>query len=180
MHKKLTIRIILAFSTVMTMGAIMFFVATSNGWDYKHFMGNKPVMAESQVIKTKENTKENTKEITTKKITTKENTKVYTELEVVNVMHEMANTLIIADDNKIWGKQEVNKNSVLELLNMIESTEDFNKKAIVTEIAKKWEMGNFDNVVLDHNIVWGILDGTVGRANEVNVAAVAEAKEYLK
>jgi hypothetical protein len=175
MHKKLTIRIILVFSTVMTMGAIMFFVATSNGWDYKHFMGIKPVMAESQVIKTKGNTKENTKEITTK-----ESTKVYTELEVVNMMHEMVNTLIIAEDNKIWGKKEVNKDSVLELLNMIESTEDFNKKVIVTEIAKNWEMGNFDNVVLDHNIVWGILDGTVGKANEVNVAAVAEAKKYLK
>ncbi|MEK6264017.1 MAG: DUF6241 domain-containing protein [Clostridium sp.] len=174
MHKKLTIRLILVFSTVMTLGAIVFFVATSNGWDYKHFLGIKPVMAAGQVVGTKEKTKEMTKE------NEKEDTKVYTELEVVNMMHDMVNTLIIAEDNKIWGTKEVNKVSVLELLNMIESTEDFNKKVIVTEIAKDWEMGNFDNVVLDHNIVWGILDGTVGKANEVNVAAVAEAKEYLK
>lgn len=179
MHKKLTIRIILVFSTLMTLGAIMFFVTTSNVWDYKQFMGIKQVKAEGQVIKTKENAKENTEEIT-KVVRTKENTKVYTELEVVNMMHEMVNTLIIAEDNKVWGKKEVNKDSVLELLNMIESTEDFNKKVLVTEIAKDWEMGNFDNVVIDHNIVWGILDGTVGRANEKNVAAVVEAKECMK
>ena len=178
MHKKLTIRFILGFSSIMTIGAIMFFVATSNGLDYKHYLGIKPVMAEGQVVEIKEKTKENTKENTREN--TKEDKKVYTKIEVVTMMHEMVNTLIIAEDNKIWGKKSVNKESVLELLNMIESTEDFYEKGILTEIAKDWEMGNFDNVVQDHNIVWGILDGTVGRANEVNVAAVAEAKEYLK
>ena len=174
MHKKLTVRFILVFSSIMTIGAIVFFGAISNGWDYKQFLDIKPVMAEDQVAKTKENTKENTKE------SVKENTKIYTELEVVNMMHEMVNTLIIAEDNRVWGKKDVNKDSVSELLNMIESAEDFNKKVIVTEIANDWKMGNFDNVVKDHNIIWGILDGTVGRANEVNVAAVAEAKEYMK
>ncbi|MGK0466720.1 DUF6241 domain-containing protein [Clostridium sp.] len=172
MHKKLTIRFILGFSSIMAIGAIMFFVATSNGWDYKHYMGIKPVMAENQVVETKAKAKTKENE--------KEETKVYTKLEVVTMMHEMVNTLIIAEDNRIWGKKEVDKESVSELLNMIEAAEDFYEKGIVTEIANDWKRGYFDNVVQDHNIVWGILDGTVGKASEENIVAVAEAKEYLK
>jgi len=182
MHKKLTVRFILGFSSILMIGAIMFFVSTSNGWDYKQYLGIKPVMAENQVAKTKEKTKENEKEETKEKIkeSDQEETTVYTKLEVVNMMHEMVNTLIIAEDSMVWGKKEVDKESVSELLNMIETVEDFYEKGIVTEIASDWERGDFDNVVQDHNILWGILDGTVGKASEKNIVAVAEAKEYFK
>ncbi|MCJ7689697.1 MAG: DUF6241 domain-containing protein [Clostridiaceae bacterium] len=179
MHNKLTIKIILGFSTVIVMGAIVVVVAAFNGWDYNKYMGVKPVAADTQVVITKENTKADTKE---NKIvyTAKQNTKVYTRLEVVTMIHDMVNTLIIAEDGEIWTKVSVNKGSVSELLNMIEGTGDFNEKVDFAEIANDWKNGNFDNVVKDHNKVWKILDGTVGRASDENVSAVAEAKQNLK
>ncbi|MBK5240649.1 DUF6241 domain-containing protein [Clostridium sp.] len=179
MHKKLTIKIILGFSTVIVMGAIVVLVAAFNGWDYNKYMGVKPVKADTEVVLTKENTKADTKEDAIV-YTAKQNTKVYTRLEVATMIHDMVNTLIIAEDSEIWTKVAVNKESVSELLNMIESTEDFYEKVDFAEIANDWKSGKFDNVVQAHNKVWGILDGTVGRANGENLEAITEAKENLK
>jgi len=101
-------------------------------------------------------------------------------IEVVIRMHEMANTLILAEDNKIWGKVTVNKESVSELLNMLNNFKASKEKDTFIAIAKNWQKGNFVNIVDDHNMVWKILEGTIGRADKPNIPAVAEAKETLK
>jgi len=103
-----------------------------------------------------------------------------TRIEVVIRMHEMANTLIFAEDNKIWGTVTVNKETVSELLNMINTIKASKEKDTFIAIAKNWQKGNFANIVDDHNIVWKILEGTIGKADEPNIPAVAEAKQALK
>ena len=92
----------------------------------------------------------------------------------------MANTLILAEDNKIWGKVTVNKETVLELLNMLNKFKASKEKDTFIAIAKNWQKGNFVNIVDDHNMVWKILEGTIGKADEPNIPAVAEAKQELK
>jgi hypothetical protein len=105
---------------------------------------------------------------------------VATRIEIVTRIHEMANTLILAEDNKIWGTVAVNKDTVVELLNMINTSKAFDEKDTFIAIAKKWKNSDFTNIVADHNLVWKILEGTIGKADEPNVPAVAEAKEILK
>jgi len=95
-------------------------------------------------------------------------------------MHEMANTLILAEDNKIWGTVTITKETVSELLNMLDKSKPFEEKDTFIATAKKWQKGDFANIVYDHNMVWKILEGTVGRADEPNIEAVAEAKATLK
>jgi hypothetical protein len=99
---------------------------------------------------------------------------------IVKRMHEMANSLILAQDNKIWGKINVNKNSIKELLSMINNSKPFEEKAEFLVVAKEWQKGDFTNIVDVHNMVWKILKGTIGKANEPNVSAVAEAEDSLK
>ena len=40
--------------------------------------------------------------------------------------------------------------------------------------------GDFTSIVEEHNKVWSILNGTIGKAEDPNVPAVAEAKDSLK
>lgn len=98
---------------------------------------------------------------------------------IVIRIHEMANSLILAEDNKIWGKVKVNKDSISELLKMLNTSKAFEEKDTFIAIAKKWQKGDFSTIVDDHNMVWKILKGTIGKANEPNVPAVAEAKDSL-
>ena len=60
---------------------------------------------------------------------------------IVIRMHEMANTLIVAGDNKIWGKVEVTKESISELLKMLNTSKSFEDKETFIAIAKKWQKG---------------------------------------
>lgn len=162
MRKKLLINIALGVASLVTVVAVIFVVATFNGWDYKEYLGSKPVVETAEAMSTKDNGKK------------------YTRVEIINMMHDMANTLIIAEDNKIWNTVPITKESISKLLNMIKSSEDFNEKFTFTAIVQNWQKGDFTNIVNDHNTVWVLLDGTIGRANEANVPAVAKAIETMK
>lgn len=123
----------------------------------------------------------NATSVLTKSVTdTVESEKAATRIEIVTTMHEMANTLILAEDNKIWGRVTVTKETVSELLNILNNSKPFEEKDTFIATVKKWQNGDFANIVNDHNMVWKILKGTVGKANEPNIQAVAQAKETLK
>lgn len=162
MRNKLLIKIALSVVSVVTVVCIVFIVATFNGWDYKQYIGVKAVEETAQVMNLKDSGKK------------------YTRIEIINMMHDMANTLIIAEDNKIWNTVPITKESVSKLLNMLMSSENFEEKLTFTTIAQNWQKRDFNNIINDHNTVWILLDGTIGRAKEADEPAIAKAVESLK
>jgi len=99
-------------------------------------------------------------------------------LAATNMVHDMANSLIKSDH--IWYTLSINKATVEELMKLINSIEECEEKSVLLRIAEGWKKGDFTNIQHDHNEVWNMLDGTIGKATGVNEEAVAEAVSALK
>jgi hypothetical protein len=82
---------------------------------------------------------------------------------VYKLMHEMANTLIIAEDEKIWGEIPITDEVIDKLIAAInESTFDDREKLL--SILQRWKNKDFSQGVEDHNYVWKKLNGNIGKA----------------
>lgn len=112
----------------------------------------KNISVKSQKISISDN---GGKEIDSKKVDNIE--KIYDEI------HKMSNSLIIAEDNQIWGEEKITRKRINEILEFVEGTDDF----LTTEI-KKWDKLDFNNAVKVHNYVWKKLGGNVGKAVDLN------------
>lgn len=87
----------------------------------------------------------------------------YSEIDIYDIMHRMANTKIIADDNKIWGKLSMDKEEIQNLKETIGKI-DYEDRDYLLEILERWEAEDFSKVDEEHNYFWNKLDGTIGKA----------------
>ena len=83
--------------------------------------------------------------------------------KIYDIMHRMANTKIIAEDNKIWGELPIDDNSLGDLKALI-SEIDYEDRDYLLKVITRWEQGNFFEADHEHNYFWTKLGGTVGRA----------------
>ena len=98
-------------------------------------------------------------------------------------MHEMANSLIVAEDDQIWGNKEVNTENVKKILKESQflkknSSTDNNINQLLI-IAQRWDKHDFSCIVDDHNFIWQKLSGNVGKAKSANQEAVNAAIDRL-
>ncbi|WP_461207890.1 DUF6241 domain-containing protein [Clostridium sp. DL1XJH146] len=89
------------------------------------------------------------------------NVNVRSRTAVINEMHNMSNTLIVADD--IWTEEDITDSSVSKLIKEVSSS-DFKDKERLLEILERWKEEDFSQGVTDHNYLWNQLGGTIGRA----------------
>ncbi|WP_426348167.1 DUF6241 domain-containing protein [Alloiococcus sp. CFN-8] len=83
--------------------------------------------------------------------------------KVYDMIHVMANTLIIAEDGEVWGQQPITKDRIEAIMKAMEELDITDEKLWST--LKRWEQQDFSEGVEDHNYVWKkYLDGTVGKA----------------
>lgn len=87
----------------------------------------------------------------------------YPEADVYDIMHRMANTKIIAENNKIWGELSMEKEEIQNLKSIVEKI-DYEDREKLLDILNRWEKGDFSQADKDHNYVWEKLGGTIGRA----------------
>ena len=76
-------------------------------------------------------------------------------------MHKMTHQKIKSD--KKWGAIPMSAENIKEIKNAIENT-DYDRGPSLMNIIEKWEEGNFNSIAQDHNSLWEMQDGTVGRA----------------
>ncbi|MGL5352504.1 MAG: DUF6241 domain-containing protein [Clostridium sp.] len=88
-------------------------------------------------------------------------------------VHQMSNNLIVAEDGKIRGNQDVTLENIEAGIKMLQ-----NDSYIVEEL-NKWKEGNFDNAVELHNYCWRILDGNEGKAKSILSDGVEKAKKSI-
>ncbi len=85
------------------------------------------------------------------------------ETEIYNMIHEMANTKIVAEDGMIWGLKPITKSRVAAVIKALE--EQGINDAKLNKIMERWSVEDFRDCVDDHNYVWGkYLDGNIGKA----------------
>ncbi|WP_346915214.1 DUF6241 domain-containing protein [Clostridium sp.] len=87
----------------------------------------------------------------------------YPETEIYDIMHRMANTKIIAENNKIWGELPMEKGEIQNLKGIVEKV-NYEDREKLLDILTRWEAEDFSQADKDHNYVWEKLGGTIGRA----------------
>ncbi|HSQ33417.1 MAG TPA: DUF6241 domain-containing protein [Peptostreptococcaceae bacterium] len=93
----------------------------------------------------------------------------YDKKQIFLKMHEMSNTLIIANDGQVWGELPIDKENIADIEAMVVSNNDLDDKEEkrVLEILAAWKKGDFSNGVDEHNYFWGKLDGSIGKAKDL-------------
>lgn len=83
-------------------------------------------------------------------------------VSIYTMMHEMANTKIVAEDGMIWGLQPMTKDRIIAVRTALKKNDPSHKRLF--EILDRWENKDFSQGVEDHNYLWKLLDGNVGKA----------------
>jgi Family of unknown function (DUF6241) len=83
------------------------------------------------------------------------------EYAVISAMHKMTHQKIKSD--KKWGAIPMNDKNIKEIKDAIENN-DYAKGPSLMRIITKWEEGDFNSIAQDHNSLWEMQGGTVGRA----------------
>lgn len=92
--------------------------------------------------------------------------------QIINMMHKMTHQKVIADEK--WGAIPMTKENIDNLVKVLENG-DYDSRLL--RMAKKWQEGDFNSIVSDHNTLWTMQDGTIGRATRK--ATEEEEKEFI-
>lgn len=83
------------------------------------------------------------------------------EAEVQQVIHEMSHQKIKASEK--WGAIKITQDRIEVLLNYVQE-QDFEHKELYVDILGRWREGDFSRAHKDHNAIWELQGGTVGKA----------------
>lgn len=167
MKKKIFIISVILIVVVLIIGiAIKFNEPNKNNASINSKQTNDKINKDSESKNNKQNT--NDEKIT---LRTKE--------EVLKDMHEMANSYIVADKNQIWGTQEITPKKCDQLIKQVEKLEFTNdEKKELLQILNNWRRYDFRGMINDHNYVWSLLGGNLGKAIDLNDKAIEVMKKH--
>lgn len=99
------------------------------------------------------------------------------ELSVQNAIHHMSHQKVVAD--KKWGVLPLTEERVDRLLEVVQhNKEDYKHGSVYEEILLKWQNKDFTSVDKDHNTIWELQGGSVGRAT--GIMSEKEEQEFIK
>lgn len=103
------------------------------------------------------------------------------EYQSIQFIHEMANSIIKAVDDRKYGIVEITPESVDIAITSLGYVKDNDVKSYLNRQLLSWKKGDFDNAVEVHNYVWNILGGEVGKAISIKHDEVNKIKsKYFK
>ena len=100
-----------------------------------------------------------------------------TEAEVMETIHKMSHQKVKAD--KKWGAIPLTHARVNQLLKVVHKNENhYENSSVYKEILERWAKGDFSTVDDDHNRIWNLQGGTVGKA--VGILSVEDEKAFIE
>ena len=89
--------------------------------------------------------------------------------DIYSLIHQMANTLIVAEDNLIYGKIPINNESISQAMVILKDTNliSTEKKEVFMNTLQEWKDKDFSKCVQAHNYVWKLLNGNIGKATAI-------------
>jgi len=98
-----------------------------------------------------------------------------TDYDFQSYIHGMSHQKVEAEDK--WTFYELKPERVEWLLGTLDKAEGIENKSEYKRILNKWSQGDFSTADEDHNKVWNMLGGTVGRAT--GISSKEEEQAYL-
>ena len=97
------------------------------------------------------------------------------EKALLAMMHKMTHQKIVASEK--WGLIRMNEESIAKAKGILMDS-DFNSKDDLLEIIGRWENGQFAQVDEDHNFIWGLQGGSIGRAT--GILSEQQEQEFIE
>ncbi|TXC91218.1 hypothetical protein FS935_09990 [Metabacillus litoralis] len=139
---------------------------------------NQPVSSSQTVEKNDVDNEEN-KDSSNETIVTEnpfgKGTSTLSEEDILNYMHGMSHQKVVAEEK--WLHYEMTSERIQYLINEIESG-DYENEEKYLSILNKWKEGNFSEADKDHNVIWSLQGGTVGKAT--GVMSAEQEESYLE
>jgi hypothetical protein len=93
---------------------------------------------------------------------------------IVAIMHHMTHQKVDAEDK--WTNVKMTPERVTMVRQIIETRgQEWKHKSELLAMATKWETGNFSEIDKDHNFLWGLEGGNIGKAKGILSAADEQA-----
>jgi hypothetical protein len=100
-----------------------------------------------------------------------------TDMEIAGFIHRMSHAKVVAEEK--WGYEPITMKRIVRLIDVIEANKDNIKHhGTYLRILNKWRDNDFSQADYDHNSVWSIQSGTVGRAT--GILSFEEEMEFIK
>lgn len=96
------------------------------------------------------------------------------ESQVQDYIHWMSHQKVAASDK--WGKMLITQERIDRLIEVIEAN-DYDHRKVYLGILGRWQEGDFSRAHLDHNSMWVLQGGTIGRAT--GLLSAEEEQEYI-
>lgn len=97
------------------------------------------------------------------------------EMEVQSEIHAMSHQKVAAEDK--WGFLPMTQDRIMRLLEVVEANEYENSQLYIN-ILTKWSKGDFSSADRDHNAIWELQGGTIGRAS--GLLTPEQEKAFIK
>lgn len=95
--------------------------------------------------------------------------------EIETAIHKMSHQKVKAQ--KKWGALQITDERVERLIEVVEAN-NYNNSSIYLSILNRWAEGDFSKVDHDHNEIWSLQGGTVGRAT--GILSEEEERQYIE
>ncbi|MBS4206555.1 DUF6241 domain-containing protein [Bacillus sp. FJAT-50079] len=100
-----------------------------------------------------------------------------TEYAVQDAIHAMSHQKVKADEK--WGFLPLTQDRVKRLIEVVEKNEkEYNHSNIYLDILRRWEKSDFSSVDKDHNAIWELQGGTIGKA--YGILSPEEEKAFIR
>ncbi|ETI69413.1 DUF6241 domain-containing protein [Neobacillus vireti] len=100
-----------------------------------------------------------------------------TEAEIQKAIHSMSHSKVYAEQK--WTHLEPTQERIDRLLDVLDRNHlDLNHRDLYISILERWKVGDFSKAVSDHNKIWNLQGGTVGKATRL--LREEEEAEYRK
>jgi len=85
---------------------------------------------------------------------------------IQNAIHQMSHSMVYAD--KKWGHLEPSKERIERLLEVLEENQSsYENTSLYISILERWQNSDYSHAVSDHNQMWNLQGGTVGKATRL-------------
>lgn len=98
-----------------------------------------------------------------------------TEEQVQDAIHQMSHQKVRAE--KKWGFIPLTRERVDRLIEVINANQ-YEHEDVYLDILKEWKESNFSNIDGNHNAVWVLQDGSVGKAT--GILTLEEEMKYIE
>ncbi|PLR67062.1 MULTISPECIES: DUF6241 domain-containing protein [Bacillaceae] len=135
----------------------------------------KPVQTEEQVSKVINESADKLNEVDLSKNPFQDGMDTISEDQIQKYLHGMSHQKVEAKDK--WSHYEITEERILYLIKQIESDADIEHSDLYLDILSRWLKNDFSRADKDHNAIWSLQGGTIGKAT--GILSEEEEMQYL-